>query len=320
MWEAMLAFLAKGCAARLAPLWSFAAWTAVVRAKGCTIRAANVDLLFRLSDAPPPAHAPLYDALSFVAPRTVVVERRERREALPAGHVEIAAEASLISTGTELKFYRGDFGGGADDNPAERVPIVERVAERRILERGDRRVERRVVVAAAGVEPSLLGQRVFAFHPHASAAVAAADGVQRVPDGVGASDAVYLPALETALSIAHDAHVRPGESTLVVGQGLIGLLVTAVLARAAPGADVVAVDPLGQRRALARKLGATRTLARGVRRDRLGCCTLAREQSTGTTSRRRRGAAGVVDRLQRCALHHSSCRWRRKRSSRRGRT
>ena len=120
-----------------------------------------------------------------------------------------------------------------------------------------------VVRAAAGVPPSLLGQRVFAF-PHASAAVAAADGVRPVPDGVGASDAVYLPALETALSIAHDAHVRPGESTLVVGQGLIGLLVTAVLARA-PGADVVAVDPLDQRRALARKLGATRTLARAPR-------------------------------------------------------
>ena len=66
----------------------------------------------------------------------------------------------------------------------------------------------------------------------------------------------------------------------------------------------------------------TRTPARGrVRRDRLGCCTLAEsKESTGATARRRRGAARVKGRSQRCASHHSSCRWRRRRSSRRART
>ena len=50
----------------------------------------------------------------------------------------------------------------------------------------------------------------------------------------------------------------------------------------------------------------------GVRRDRLGLLHFGkRAKSTGDGARRRRGAAGVKDRLQRCALPHSSCRWRR---------
>ena len=122
---------------------------------------------------------PLYDALSFVAPRTVAVERREEAEALPAGHVEIAAEASLISTGTELKFYRGDFGGRAPTTPLDAtIASLKDSSLGYPLDYGYS-LSGIVVRAAAGVEPSLLGQRVFAFHPHASAAVAAADGVQR---------------------------------------------------------------------------------------------------------------------------------------------
>lgn len=38
-----------------------------------------------------------------------------------------------------------------------------------------------------------------------------------------------MPSVETALSIVHDAHTRCGERVAIFGQGLIGLLVTAIL-------------------------------------------------------------------------------------------
>lgn len=41
--------------------------------------------------------------------------------------------------------------------------------------------------------------------------------------GIAAEDAVYLPAVETALSLVHDVHPRVGESVAVFGQGMIGL-------------------------------------------------------------------------------------------------
>ena len=40
--------------------------------------------------------------------------------------------------------------------------------------------------------------------------------------GIDPEDAVYLPAVETALSLVHDVHPRIGESVAVFGQGMIG--------------------------------------------------------------------------------------------------
>ena len=104
---------------------------------------------------------------------------------------------------------------------------------------------------AVAVGPAPL---VFCFHPHAAACEVSAAGLMRVPSGVGASDAVFLPAVETALSIVHDAQPRAGERVAVFGQGLVGLLVTALLARM--GTRVTAVDGRPDRRALALCCGA----------------------------------------------------------------
>lgn len=40
--------------------------------------------------------------------------------------------------------------------------------------------------------------------------------------GIEPEDAVYFPAVETALSLVHDVHPRVGESVAVFGQGMIG--------------------------------------------------------------------------------------------------
>ena len=67
---------------------------------------------------------PTYEAMFFTAPRTVEV-RRLRREGRgrEAGEVELASVESMISTGTELKFFRSHFSGSGsktdDDDDGE---------------------------------------------------------------------------------------------------------------------------------------------------------------------------------------------------------
>ena len=80
-------------------------------------------------------------------------------------------------------------------------------------------------------------------------------GTVAIPDGVLAEEAAFVEPVNTCLKAVEKARVSRGETVLVVGQGPIGLLLTQ-LARLA-GAEVVATDPLPERRALASALGAS---------------------------------------------------------------
>jgi len=47
----------------------------------------------------------------------------------------------------------------------------------------------------------MVGKRVFAFLPHGSHGVAMRDEVLLIPDDISFEDAVFLPSLETAVSL-----------------------------------------------------------------------------------------------------------------------
>jgi len=83
-------------------------------------------------------------------------------------------------------------------------------------------------------------------------------GVVAIPDGVLAEEACFVEPVNTCLKAVEKAGVVAGETVLVLGQGPIGLLLMQ-LARVA-GATVLASDPLPERRALARTLGADEVL------------------------------------------------------------
>ena len=76
-----------------------------------------------------------------------------------------------------------------------------------------------------------------------------------VPDGVPDHRAVLAANMETALNILWDARPLPGERVLVIGAGVVGLLVVALLARM-PGIVPTVVDIDPGRAALAEALGA----------------------------------------------------------------
>ncbi len=98
-----------------------------------------------------------------------------------------------------------------------------------------------------------LGKRVFAFAPHASHAIVSTEDALEIPDDISTYDATFLPNVETALSLAMAA--RPliaAERVLVVGQGVVGLLLAAVLATRFDSRDITVVNVKTKRLALAR--------------------------------------------------------------------
>jgi len=98
------------------------------------------------------------------------------------------------------------------------------------------------------------GDTVFVHHPHQDAFVVPAGAPVCLPDGLDPLLGVFAANLETALNVVHDAPLRLGETALVFGQGVVGLLVSRLLALS--GVRVLAVDPLEKRRGLALAGGA----------------------------------------------------------------
>ncbi|SCG46051.1 zinc-dependent alcohol dehydrogenase [Micromonospora halophytica] len=110
-----------------------------------------------------------------------------------------------------------------------------------------------VGVVEAGPE-RLRGRTVFCLHPHQTAYVVPASAVTPVPDGVPAARAVLAGTVETAVNALWDAAPMVGDRVSVVGGGMVGCAVAALLARF-PGVRVELVDTDPTRAAVADALG-----------------------------------------------------------------
>lgn len=200
------------------------------------------------SSSPAPRDALDARALWFVAPCVAELLAEEIPSPGP-GEVRVRAAASAISQGTEMLVYRGEVHAGMPlDLPTLSgsfgFPIKYGYA-----------VVGHVLDVGSGVTNLAAGDPVFVHHPHQSAFVVPAAMPIRLPDGLDPSRALFFANLETALNIVHDTPLRLGETAIVFGQGVVGLLVTQLLKRA--GADrVLAVDPIAGRRKLALTMGA----------------------------------------------------------------
>ncbi|MGC6582614.1 MAG: galactitol-1-phosphate 5-dehydrogenase [Akkermansiaceae bacterium] len=80
--------------------------------------------------------------------------------------------------------------------------------------------------------------------------------LERIPEGLSFEEAAFTEPLAVALHAVNLVKVQQGESALVVGAGLIGLLVVQALKRAGCG-EIIAIDLDRGRLDLAQKLGAT---------------------------------------------------------------
>lgn len=199
------------------------------------------------------------------------VELREVAVVEPGpGEVLVQAEYSAISSGTETMIFRGEASReleldetitslcGSFDYPfAYGYCLVGRI-----------------VKVGAVAEEQWLGRRIFAFHPHQDYLRLPVDQCYPVPDAVSARAAGFLPNVETACNFVMDTMPVVGERLLVIGQGVVGLLTTAILGTF-PLAALVAADRFPGRREWARRFGATEVVASVASRGASAGCSSA---------------------------------------------
>ncbi len=193
-------------------------------------------------------------ALSFTAPRTVSVRPQSVPEPDPK-EVRVRTVASAISAGTEGLLYRGEA-------PAD-LPADEELESLG----GDLSFPIQYGYAAVGevtavgdaVDDDWCGRTVFAYTPHESHFLARPTDLLPVPDGVSAREATLFANLETAVTFVLDGEPLLGERAAVFGQGTVGLLTTALLARISLE-TLVTFEPYAKRRRLSERFGADRSV------------------------------------------------------------
>ncbi|MFI9645324.1 NAD(P)-binding protein [Streptomyces sp. NPDC052040] len=187
-----------------------------------------------------------------------------RRTELPEpgdGEVLVRALYSGVSRGTETLVFRGG------------VPESQHAAMRAPFQEGDFPAPVKYGYLSVGrVEhgpADLAGRTVFCLYPHQSRYVVPASAVTVVPDSVPAGRAVLAGTVETAVNAVWDAGPQIGDRIAVVGGGMVGCSVAALLARH-PGVRVQLVDADPGRAGTARALGVDFALPG----DALGDCDL----------------------------------------------
>lgn len=185
-------------------------------------------------------------ALWFVEPHRVELRSVDLPPLGPAD-VLVRTCCSGVSAGTELLAFRGEL----PDDLALDESIESLGGSFAYPFRYGYSAVGEVEAVGSAVEHVRRDDVVFAFHPHQSRFVVAADSVVPVP-GLEPRLAVFLPYVETALQVTLDAGAVLGE-VVVSGLGTLGVLVAELVRRT--GAHVVAVEPNEQRRQCARGLG-----------------------------------------------------------------
>ena len=196
-------------------------------------------------------------SLYFTNPSTAAL----KEDSLPPpshGEVMVRTLVSAISPGTEMLFYRGQ---APSDLPVDETIPALRGEFRFPLKYGYCAVGR-VVQMGPEVDPSWESRLVVAFHPHESCFLSSPQELIPVPPGISPENAAFLPNMETAVNLLMDGQPIIGEQVVVFGQGVVGLLTTALLARMAL-ACLVTIDSHPIRRRKSLDLGATAVVDSG---------------------------------------------------------
>jgi threonine dehydrogenase-like Zn-dependent dehydrogenase len=189
---------------------------------------------------PPTARAFWLRAPGHGEIRTVALARPRGDEVL------VRTLYSGVSRGTESVVFRGG------------VPHSQHAVMRAPFQEGDFPGPVKYGYLNVGVveqgPAALKGRTVFCLFPHQTHYVVPAAAVVPVPDAVPAARAVLGGAMETAVNAAWDAAPLVGDRITVVGAGMVGCCVAALLAHL-PGADVELVDTDPARAPVADRLG-----------------------------------------------------------------
>jgi 2-desacetyl-2-hydroxyethyl bacteriochlorophyllide A dehydrogenase len=192
----------------------------------------------------------LRHSLYFTEPYRVSI-REETLLSPGPGQVLVQTLLSAISPGTELLIYRGE----APQDLAADTKIAALAGSLAFPLKYGYAAVGRVVELGPEVPAHWQGTLVFAFHPHEDLFLAHPGELMAVPAGLTPEDAVFLPNLQTAVTLVLDGKPLIGENVVVFGQGIVGLLLTTLLA-AFPLARLVTLDRYANRRQASESMGA----------------------------------------------------------------
>ncbi len=188
--------------------------------------------------------------LEFAEPGRVVMRVESAPQPAP-DHVLVQTHFSAISPGTEMLVYRGQWPEGV---PVDTTIDALAGAFSYPLAYGYCAVGQ-VIGTGAAVSADWLGRRVFAFQPHQNLFCVAPESLHPIPDDIDDETALFLPSMETAINLLLDGGPLIGEKVVVIGQGIIGLLTTALLSHF-PLAVLTTLDSHPLRREASIRLGA----------------------------------------------------------------
>jgi 2-desacetyl-2-hydroxyethyl bacteriochlorophyllide A dehydrogenase len=201
-------------------------------------------------------------SLYFTAPEEVAL--RERPVPTPGpGEVRVKTTVSAVSPGTERLLYEGNAPANLPIDSS--LPALSGTFEYPFTY-GYAAVG---TVTAVGddVDDVWLDRTVFAFNPHETHFLAEPADLHVVPDDCSPETAALLPNVETALNFVMDGRPVVGERVAVFGQGVVGLLTTAILS-SFPLERLTTVDTVAARRELSRQFGADESLTPAETRER----------------------------------------------------
>ena len=187
--------------------------------------------------------------LWFTRPQQVEI-REQPLPPLQPGQLRVKTHCSAISAGTEMLVYRGQLPADISlDATLESLQHPQTYP----LQYGYACVGR-IEQLGAAVDPLWQDKLVFAFQPHASHFITTPEQVIALPDGIEPEAAVFLANMETAVNLVLDGSPALGEQVVVLGLGIVGLLLSGLLAQF-PLAQLHALDGIAGRRTCALRLG-----------------------------------------------------------------
>ena len=192
-------------------------------------------------------------SLYFTGDRSVEI-REEPVPDCPPDQVIIQSIVSAISAGTEMLFYENRV--PEDLRTDATIESLQETGE--FPMKYGYSVVGEVVRTGADVSDSWKGQTVFSLNPHESHFVTKPQNLLPVPESLSPEDALFLANTETAVNLLMDGRPVIGEQVAVLGQGVVGLLLTALLARF-PLQGIITFDLYPGRRERSLQLGATKT-------------------------------------------------------------